>query len=266
MISSTSVSTLPVVHTLWIGEDLGPLERLCIRSWLRHGHKVFVHSYKQLPSLPLGANSIDASTLCPAKEIFRNRHGSLAPFSDVYRMLLLQKYSELWLDADIFLLRPFTISDRNVIVREGTGDDARFNNSVMRLSGNHPILLEIQDRWRRPWKAIPWRNPRKAWTVISLSLGSLEPHARHLPWGALGADAMEKAVHENGFEGAILGYERSLTSHRVNLFAPVSDSDRYLQDPVLYVHLYGSQVRVDLNHPAPGSVYARLWSFDANSC
>ncbi|RUO97837.1 hypothetical protein [Hyphomicrobium sp.] len=157
------------------------------------------------------------------------------------------------------MLKPFDFLDPNVLVKEGDDESARFNNSVMRLASDHPILDEILDRWRRPWKAVPWQNPRKAWPVITMSLTSLGPYARHLPWGALGADAIEHCIRKNGFDGTVLGQDRSLTSYRTNLFAPTSNPDQYLGPEIVYVHLYRSQVRVDLSSPAQGSIYARLW-------
>ena len=258
--SSTALS-LPPVHTLWVGSELGPLELLCIKSWLRQGHEVFVHSYERIP-LPEGAKSFDASALCSPRKVFRNRNGSLAPFSDVYRVLILQAYPVLWLDTDVFLLRPFDFGP-NVIVKEGNGSDARANNSVMRLRQDHPILLEVLNRWQRPWKAIPWDHPRKAWPVITMGATSFGLHAKHLPWGALGSLAMEKCIRENGFDGAVLGFERSLTAHRVDLFSALADANVFLQDPIVYVHLYRSQLKRDLANPVPGSVYARLWEIGA---
>ena len=142
------------IHTIWIGGPLGPLEHLCITSWLRQGHEVVVHSYEKI-SLPDGAKSLDASALCPVDKVFRNRNGSLAPFSDIYRALILQTYPVLWLDIDIFLLRPFDFDCASILVREGNDDSAKINNSAMRLPPDHPILFEILDRWHHPWKAIP---------------------------------------------------------------------------------------------------------------
>ncbi len=38
-------------------------EQLCIKSWLRQGHEVIVHSYERI-TLPDGAKSFDATVLC----------------------------------------------------------------------------------------------------------------------------------------------------------------------------------------------------------
>jgi len=95
-----------------------------------------------------------------------------------------------------------------------------------------------------------------------MGVGSFGLHAKHLPWGALGSLAIEKSMKENGFDGIMLTCERSLTSHRVNLFSPVVDADAYLGDSVVYVHLYKSQLTMDLAKPISGSVYSRLWELD----
>ena len=56
---------LPAIHTLWVGPSLGPLERLCLTSWVRQGHDVVLHAYDRL-DVPRGVTVMDAAGLCPA--------------------------------------------------------------------------------------------------------------------------------------------------------------------------------------------------------
>ncbi|GLS21920.1 hypothetical protein GCM10007874_49370 [Labrys miyagiensis] len=107
------------IHTLWIGEVLGPIERLCLISWVRLGYEVVLHSYADL-QVPAGVKTVDASLLLSADKIFRNeRNGSLAVFSDVYRALILKRFFAIWLDIDIFLVRRFDFSAPNILAMEG---------------------------------------------------------------------------------------------------------------------------------------------------
>lgn len=255
---SIDAKNLVPIHTLWVGNRLGPSELLCLTSWLSFGHKVVLHTYDDL-AVPFGVELYDASQLCPRENIFRNRNGSLAPFSDVYRALMLSSFPVLWLDLDIFLLRPFYFLATNILAREGMQGSNHINNAVMRLSPNHPILREILNRYKRPWTALPWGKPKKVWPVLTMAVTSFGLHAKHLPWGALGSLAIAKQISLAGFEGIILGPECSLTPHRLPLFSPVCDAKAALAHSLVYVHLYRSQVNVDLARPVPGSVYALLW-------
>jgi hypothetical protein len=250
---------LEPLHTMWIGSRLGPSESLCLKSWVMHGHRVVLHAYGDL-TVPAGVELVDAGKILPRDRIFKNRNGSLAPFSDVFRARLLQTAPVTWLDADIFLLRPFSLKGENILSREG---DGAVNNAVMRLDPDHPILAEIVNRYKRPWTAIPWDKPRKAWPVLTMGATSFGLHARHLPWGALGAKAIDKQISTGGFDGTILGPECSLTAHRSPLFEALPNPDALLGEPVLYVHLYRSQIAGDLGNPVKGSVYARLWEMAA---
>jgi hypothetical protein len=244
------------IHTLWIGGGLGPLEWLCLHSWIRLGYGVVLHAYEDIPRPP-GVAWFDASRLLPAEKLFRNeRNGSWAIVADVYRTLLLKNLSVTWLDADIFMVRPLDLSAPNILAKESVNGGANINNAVMKLAPDHPILDEILDRYNNPFKALPWS---KAWRVIikAARFGGLHPSL--LPWGALGGLAIQRAISRHGFDGRMLEPEICLTPHRVAIFEPIEDPDAALAEPISYVHLYRSKAHVDLANPMPGSVYSRLW-------
>lgn len=247
------------IHTLWVGSPLGPSECLCLTSWLNQGYLVNLHAYEPMAA-PQGVTLFDASLLCPRSKIFRDqRTGSLTTFSDYYRALILRAMEGTWLDTDIFLLRPIPSDDRNLLTREGADEHCRVNNSLMRLSPDHPILDEIINRYDNPWRGLPKRQFRKTWPILVRAARSRGLHASLLQWGALGYCAIEDEIGKHGFNGAILSHEQSVTAHKADLFAPIDNAEAILGDPAIYVHLYKSQVSADLAHPIPGSIYARLW-------
>lgn len=247
------------IHTLWVGSPLGPSECLCLTSWLNQGYSVTVHAYEPMAAPP-GVKLFDASLLCPRHKIFRDqRTGSLTTFSDYYRALILRAMAATWLDADIFLLRPIPSADRNLLTREGTDEQSRVNNSLMRLAPDHPILDEIIGRYDNPWRGLPKHQFRKTWPILVRAARSRGMHASLLQWGALGYCAIEEQIGRHGFNGAILSPGQSVTAHNADLFAAIDNADAFLADPAIYVHLYRSQVRADLARPVPGSIYARLW-------
>jgi hypothetical protein len=247
------------IHTLWIGGELGPLEWLCLHSWLRLGYRVILHAYESI-SLPPGVERFDAARLLPAEKLFKHRRtGSWATFADIYRALILRNFTATWLDADIFLVRPLDLSGSNILAKEHGNCLTHINNAVMKLAPDHPILDEILDRYDQPLKALPWNRPGKVWHVIVSAARSGRLHPGHLPWGELGGRAIQSFISRHGFDGRILGPELCLTPFHTAIFQPSDDPDGALAEPVSYVHLYRSQLQADPANPLTGSVYSRLW-------
>lgn len=104
-----------IVHGLWVGASLSPLETLCLRSFVAMGHEFHLWLYEPLPhGLPAGVVQRPAEAILPANRIFRYRHGnsfghgkgSLAGFSDLFRYKLLYEEGGWWTDMDVTCLRP----------------------------------------------------------------------------------------------------------------------------------------------------------------
>jgi hypothetical protein len=249
---------LPAIHTLWVGCALGPLERLCLTSWVRQGHEVVLHAYDDFP-VPPGVRVVDAGLLCPRERIFRHRRtGSLAVFADLFRCLILARHDAIWLDADIVLVAPLPAA-RAFLAAERAPALGQLNNAVMRLPRDHRLLRELLALGESPVRALPWSRPSKLFGVIADAVRWRTFGPSVLPWGALGYVAIQRHVARHGFDGVILGPETCLTPDRHPLFTPVPDPDALLAPPALYLHLYRSHQTADLARPVPGSVYARLW-------
>ena len=46
--SSQKKKDLPIIQSLWIGQRLSDLERLCIRSFLQKGHPFHLYTYNEI--------------------------------------------------------------------------------------------------------------------------------------------------------------------------------------------------------------------------
>ena len=111
------------INGLWIGDELSPLELLCIKSYLDNGHSFHLWSYQsfQLPSWP-GLTAKDANEILPEKFVFRYKNGnafghgkgSLAGFSDIFRYKLLWEKGGWWTDMDITCLKPLDLDSEYV--------------------------------------------------------------------------------------------------------------------------------------------------------
>jgi hypothetical protein len=108
-----------IVHGLWIGETLGKMELLTLRSFVRYGHEFHLWLYDDIATpLPAGVVVQDASEIIPRKAVFQRAEtdfetgvgkGSYgAPFSDLFRYKLLYEKGGYWADMDVTCLRPLS--------------------------------------------------------------------------------------------------------------------------------------------------------------
>lgn len=103
--------SLPTINTIWIGLELGPIHVECLKSFLKHWHRVVLHVYEEPVDLPFGIELSDANELLPRELIFTNRKtGSYAPFSDLLRYELLYKGLGLYVDCDIYCQAHFRMT------------------------------------------------------------------------------------------------------------------------------------------------------------
>ena len=102
------------IQTFWAG-PMSEMERMCLRSWVGHGHPVLLYAYEDISGLPDGIELMDANEIIPegfelytgpAPASKRNDAFSYMPFADRFRFTLLRMNGGLWLDLDIILVRP----------------------------------------------------------------------------------------------------------------------------------------------------------------
>lgn len=102
------------IQAFWQGK-LTDLELACLKSWVGHGHPVYLYSYEEL-AVPEGVTLMDAREIVPEDEVelyhgeapktVRSDAFTYMPFSDKFRYRLLRMNGGLWLDMDIILIKP----------------------------------------------------------------------------------------------------------------------------------------------------------------
>lgn len=104
-----------LVHGLWIGNpNLGPMEKLTLKSFLDMGADFNLWHYGPIRNVPSGVTLKDARGMIPEDKIFRYPNdmilgfggGSYAGFSDVFRYKVLYELGGWWTDLDVACLRP----------------------------------------------------------------------------------------------------------------------------------------------------------------
>ncbi len=116
-----------IVHGLWIGNNLSPLEILTIQSFQNNGHEFHLWSYEQISNIPPNTQVRDANEILTKEHVFSYKKsnkfghgkGSLAGFSDIFRYKLLFEHGGWWTDMDITLLKPLDFSEPYIFRQNG---------------------------------------------------------------------------------------------------------------------------------------------------
>jgi len=109
-----------IVHGLWIGKSLSPIELLCIKSFQANGHEFHLWVYDTIETtLPENTILEDATKIIPRERVFYYKYsnqfghgkGSYAGFSDIFRYKLLFEHGGWWADMDVVCLKPLNFCE-----------------------------------------------------------------------------------------------------------------------------------------------------------
>ncbi len=242
---------------LWIGPRLGRLERACILSVLRQGHALTLWTYDRPDGVPTGVDLRDAREVLPEEAIIHHRTGSVSLFSNWFRYRLQQLGHGVWLDSDIYLLKPVECGEYLLTCWEPN----RVNSAPLRLPPDSPMLpplLEIFEQHKVP----PW-IPLFARLAAHVRLWRTGRTAlSQMPWGVAGPRAVTALAMREGLLHLASPPE---TFHPYNWTEAdwVRDPARALEDRAtertLGVHLWNERIKSFKESPAPrGSFLARL--------
>lgn len=244
--------------SLWIGESLGAVERACLRSVLRQGHRLTLYCYGPAAGVPEGVVVEDAGKIIPETEIFHHDAGSVGHFSDWFRYELQSRGLGTWIDTDVYLLRPL---DEKRAYLFGEQAPAVLNNAVLRLPQDSPILPGLLRPFRE--RVTPaWLPFRVRLTAKLRELAKGRADLGRLPWGSTGPQALTALARE---------YSMMSEALPSDVFYPIAwqkaawilDPRIALQDVVsertVAVHLWNECIRTFKDKPAPeGSFLHRL--------
>jgi len=146
---------LPTIQSLWIGNPLSKLERLCVQSFLDHGHEFHLYTYGEVGNIPAGCTVKDGNKILPAKDIFQYRGGSYAGFSNWFRYEMLMKLGGFWVDMDMVCVRPFDFGDEFVF-----GKSTYHGANTAVIGGRHAALEALCEYCRQYPKAMPFDSKK----------------------------------------------------------------------------------------------------------
>jgi hypothetical protein len=134
-------------RSFWFGEALSPVEHLCLKSFLTHGHRFLLYAYDEVANLPLGCELLDAATVVQRDQLFLyegSAHaGSPAGFSNLFRYTLLDREGGWWVDTDTLCLKPQISEPAYVFARQGKD---LYNPAIVRAPAGSPLIREALGR------------------------------------------------------------------------------------------------------------------------
>lgn len=193
--SSPDSAIEPVVNAVWIGASLGDLHAACLRSFVMAGHRMRLHCYDVPSNVPAGVETFDASRLMSRDQIvYYKSNGSPSLFSNLYRLKILEAGLGLYVDCDVFCLRP--IPRRDYIFGYQASD--QLNGAVLKLPAGSQTLLEMLKFAEDPYYIAPWlRRSKLARYKVRRFIG-LPIHISNYGWGKLGPEALTFFARQAG--------------------------------------------------------------------
>lgn len=232
---------------------MGAIHAACLRSFVRLGHEVTLHGYTPPDDLPDGILFRDASALLPEEMIFRHRKtGSLAPFCDLLRYEILSQGLGLYVDCDVYCVKP--IFDEDYVMGKQVGGS--INNSVLKTPTKCPALRDLLNivsdgNYIPPW----WSRSRKMkWKMKSIIK---RRGLRDLPYGSTGPYALTYYLSKHGLleKAAEMEVFNPVSPYEVDkLLDPNMPLSSLLKPSTKTLHLYNEALRkLDLTNPPKGS-------------
>jgi hypothetical protein len=243
---------------LWIGESLGPVERACMRSVLRQGHRLALFCYAPPAGVPEGVELRDAADILPRARIMRHRSGSVALFANWFRYELQRRGEGVWLDVDTYLVRPMML-DRPYLF--GWEDQWIIANGVLSMPPDSPLLgplLRIFEEREVP----PWLRPHARAAAYWRRWRTGRTGVEKMPWGSAGPRALTYLARAHGVERWALPPAYFYPVHWRQsdwIRDPRRRLEQFIHPETVAVHLWNHRIRRFKDEPAPqGSFLARL--------
>ena len=231
----------------WHGPALSRLERLCMTSFVTHGHTVLLHVYEQLADVPEGVTLADASKVLPRERLFKHaQSGSFAMFADGFRYRLLLEHGGLWVDTDVVCLRPFEFAQTEIY---GWQDEQVINNAVLGLPKGHRLAQWMNDCCERPDRVLPYDSIRVRRRKL-LRRWLPGDSSRNMSWGETGPAGLTAAARHLHCTGAALPFWYFYPIHYLN-WHTVFDSSLH-GNPDLIAASYGLHLWNEMARRAPG--------------
>ncbi|MBX2881311.1 MAG: hypothetical protein KTR32_15315 [Granulosicoccus sp.] len=257
-----NTQSLRDINMLWIGDSLGPVEQLSIRSYLAAGHVVNLFTFGFVHGVPEHTTTLSANEYMTDAEYRALQHrksGSFSLAADLFRYRLLLNDAGFWSDSDFVCIRPVDLPGDNVF---GWESETHIANGFLYLRPESPVLKSLleyfQSRKIPPWLSSSKR--RKLWLKKALGL-PMDP--ANLPWGSFGPRALTWLASQHGVAEQGQPVER-FYAHKMADAERIFEKDyrpqRLQSTDIMLVHLWNERIRsMKTRVPEPGSILAEYY-------
>ena len=252
---------IPRLNSLWIGDQLGYIEKLTLASALSVGHSITLYSYApgKLRGVPSEVEVRDANEVVPYQALAHYfEGGSAALGTDFFRYAMQAKGLGYWVDLDLYFIRPIDFDDEYVF---GWEHETSINGAVLRLPADSGMVRELCDIPKVNWRP-PFYGPRKTAVHYWRRLIEGDMRPENYRWGTFGPMFLTYLARKYGV--AQRAKERSVfypvTHHHWKLLcAPPELVKARLTKETRTVHLWRSVlIRVMGSSPPPRSYLEAL--------
>ena len=258
----TSEHKLKKFNSLWVGDRLGYLEVLCLKSALAMGHEFALYSYTpHTLSVPEGVEVRDAAEIMPEDKLLRYADtGSVALGANLWRYELMAKDLGYWVDMDLIFLKPFDFPGDYVF---GWEHENWINNAVLLApaeSGMTKSLRMLPRDNQRP----PWFGPRRSLTYYwrrlttgkGMKMGTIK--VAEMPWGTYSAGLVTYVAKKQGVSAHAQPpsvFYPVRWKDATTLYGPAEHIQAQITNDTRAVHMWNSRLTSLFDKPPPEGSY-----------
>jgi Alpha 1,4-glycosyltransferase conserved region len=243
------------LNMLWVEGSLGYIEQVSLASAIAVGHKVRLYRYGAVTNVPKGVELEDANLILPRSKILQYReNSSYALGANLFRYELLRHGKGLWVDTDVYFLRPIEL-DSSVIF--GWEDERYINNAILYFTPESEVL-DLLDQLIKSEPIVPlWWTQEEQELQKNLYLNGQHRILEDLPWATIGPKAITYFAKKMGIDHLAkpcdVFYPIHWTSAK-KLFDPNFDYKQLITENTLTVHMWNHLIKdLKSNSPQPGS-------------
>lgn len=135
-----------IISSIWIGDRLSKMERLCIQSYLQFGHTFRLYCYAVPEGTPEGVQVMDASKILPESRIFRSSNGAVGDFANYFKYLVLRDQGGCWTEMDEVCLRPWDDLGYFISSEWNKGGGLTIDQAAINIEAHHPLMVSLVEK------------------------------------------------------------------------------------------------------------------------
>jgi len=194
------------ICTFWFGEKLRFIDRVCLASQVMSGQKVKLYSYGPVGNVPAGVDLCDAESILPFATLKRldpdfphfKPSRTIVQLSDFFRIMLMKHAQGVWLDTDVYLVKPFLPAPAKIWLAQENRQ--RLGVSALYLPPDNPIIAEFEAYLATDQMVPSWLGFKKrCWIPFLLTMRGEPVQPNRLGITIFGNDGISRLAKKHKF-------------------------------------------------------------------